>query len=56
MLRHTFASTLLNADADIYAVKELLGHSSLATTEIYTHSTFSTFLQLLQCFLLPARS
>lgn len=48
VLRHTFASTLLNAGADIYAVKELLGHSSLATTEIYTHSTFSRLLKTYQ--------
>ena len=45
VLRHTFASTLLNAGADIYAVKELLGHASLASTEIYTHSTFAQLLK-----------
>ncbi len=40
VLRHTFATTMLNNEAELGAVKELLGHSSLATTEIYTHTTF----------------
>ena len=40
VLRHTFATTMLNNDAELGAVKEHLGHSSLATTEIYTHTTF----------------
>lgn len=40
VLRHTFATDMLNNGADINAVKELLGHSSLASTEVYTHTSF----------------
>lgn len=40
VLRHTFATAMLNHDAGLESVRKLLGHESLATTEIYTHTTF----------------
>lgn len=40
VLRHSFATAMLNNNAELGAVKELLGHKRLATTEIYTHLTF----------------
>lgn len=48
VLRHTFATAMLNHGAEIGAVRELLGHSNLAATEVYTHLTFEQLQKIYQ--------
>jgi len=46
VLRHSFATHLMNNGADLNAVKELLGHSSLAATQVYTHNTIGKLKEI----------
>ncbi len=48
VLRHTFATSMLNHGAGIESVKRLLGHESVSTTEIYTHTTFEQLKRVYQ--------
>jgi integrase/recombinase XerC len=46
VLRHTFATHMLNNGADINAVKELLGHANLSATQVYTHNTIEKLTRI----------
>ena len=46
VLRHTFATHMLNRGADLNAIKEILGHSSLSATQVYTHNTFEKLISI----------
>ena len=48
VLRHTFATHLLNRGADLNAIKDLLGHTSLAATQVYTHNTIEKLKKVFQ--------
>ena len=48
VLRHTFATHMLNRGADINSVKELLGHANLSATQVYTHNTIEKLKKVYQ--------
>lgn len=48
VLRHSLATELLSEGGDLYSIKELLGHSSLAATQVYTHSSIAQLSKVYQ--------
>ena len=48
ILRHTFATHLSNNGAELNAIKDLLGHSSLAATQVYTHNSIEQLKKIYQ--------
>jgi integrase/recombinase XerC len=48
VLRHSLATELMNEEANLNSIKEMLGHSSLATTQVYTHSSFARLKNIYQ--------
>lgn len=46
VLRHTFATAMMNHNADLVSIQKLMGHANLATTEVYTHTTFEELKEI----------